>query len=125
MRRMRMRNCCSSLVALIALFILLSTLGGSQQASRVSHVLVGTISDQMNVPIAKAHVWVHRVDGEASFSASTDSEGRFSLNLPDGYYDVMFSAAGFAPFCKVFWTETDGGKKLKIRLRPDEEHLQQ
>ena len=121
---MRMRGLCSSILPVIAV-IFLSAAARPQQASPATHILAGTIADQMNVPIAKAHVWVHKSDGETSFSTTTDSQGRFSLNLTDGYYDVMFSAPGFAPSCKVFWSESDGGKTLKIRLRPDEEHLQQ
>ncbi len=120
---MRMRNRWFPLVPLIALLIF-TPLVRSQHQSPTTHILAGTITDQMNVPIANAHVWVHKANGEASFSTTTDSQGRFSLDLQDGYYDVMFSASGFAPFCKVFWTESDSGKKLKIRLRPAEEHLQ-
>jgi len=78
----------------------------------------------MKAPIAKARIWVHEAEGEASFSTITDVHGRFSLKLPDGHYNVMFTASGFTPNCKAYFTDMDIEDDLTIQLRPDDKHLE-
>lgn len=95
-----------------------------QLDSRATRTFAGTVADPMKAPIAKTRIWVHEADGERTFSTITDAEGRFSVKLPDGHYAVLFTASGFAPYCKVYWTEMDLEKNLEIQLRPDVEHLE-
>jgi dipeptidyl aminopeptidase/acylaminoacyl peptidase len=52
------------------------------------------------------------LSGKASFTLQPDRAGRFSIYLPEGYYDVLFSASGFAPFCKKIWIRYEKPVKL-------------
>lgn len=80
----------------------------------------GVILDKAEgAPIARAHIWVHEDAGKESFAAVPDHVGHFLIHLPDGYYDVLFSASGFAPFCKKVWVQKGKVITLEVHLEPD------
>jgi hypothetical protein len=73
--------------------------------------LSGTIRDSEGAVIAKAHIVVHWDESGANYlgdnlgvkediTMSTDSNGKFSLEIPPGFYDVFVAATGFAPYCE-------------------------
>jgi len=84
----------------------------------------GVVVDKTGAPIARAHVWIHEQSAKASFAAKVDQAGAFVISLPDGDYDVMFSAPGFAPFCRTVWVESDKKIKLEVHLGPNIENSQ-
>jgi hypothetical protein len=85
----------------------------------------GVVVDKAEgVPIPYAHVWIHEYTDKAGFIAQPDRAGRFSIQVPEGYYDVMVGAPGFAPFCKCIWVQPGRPITLKVVLKPDEENLQ-
>ena len=89
--------------------------------------LSGTIVDKTDAVIPRAYVAVHwdsvGLDGVKSNlgtpdvkTATTDSMGHFSLELPPGVYDVFVSAAGFAPHCEKVTLTTKGNLRYEARL---------
>ena len=71
----------------------------------------GTLRDPSGAAIANAHVIVHWDPSGSNYlkdnlgiaqdiNATTDSQGRFTVNLPPGFYDVFVSAMAFAPHCE-------------------------
>jgi hypothetical protein len=99
---------------------LLAFVAAAQSENPSSQTFTGVITDKgEGVPISKAHVWIHEDNGGRVFSAIPDGTGHFSLHLPDGYYDVLFSASGFAPFCKKIWVHDGKVVTVEVRLGPD------
>jgi hypothetical protein len=85
----------------------------------------GVVVDKAEgVPISYAHVWIHEQSGKSVFTTQPDRTGNFSVPLPDGYYDVLVGAPGFAPFCKKIWIKSGSPIKLKVSLGPDEDNAQ-
>jgi hypothetical protein len=84
------------------------------QDRATSPTFLGTVLDKTDASgIPRAHIWIHEDSGRASFSLQPGRSGNFSINLPDGYYDVLFSASGYAPFCKKIWIRS--GKLVKVQ----------
>ena len=84
--------------------ILCSTLAGSQ----ISPVISGTVRDSAGAPIADADVAIHWNSGlpkgpdgpKAKDSiVKTDSLGKYSIVVAEGYYDVCVHARFFSPSC--------------------------
>jgi hypothetical protein len=89
-----------------------------------SQNFTGVITYIDGLPIHRAHVWIHEDKGRGNFSAIPDGAGHFSLHLPDGYYDVLFSAPGFAPFCKKIWVHDGKVITLEVHLGPEVDNAQ-
>ena len=49
--------------------------------------------------------------------ATTDSDGRFSVKLPEGIYDVFVTAAGFSPHCDKILLKNNEEKKYEVKLK--------
>ena len=84
----------------------------------------GSVADIMKVPIAEAFIWIHEESGRTSYTVRTNSKGVFDTHLPEGYYDVLISSPGFAPFCKAVWVQPGKPIKIAVNLKPDKENLQ-
>jgi protocatechuate 3,4-dioxygenase beta subunit len=54
----------------------------------------GTVRDEQGAPVAGASVTASSPKGEVS--ATTDANGRYTLHLPDGRWDISIRAAGIA-----------------------------
>lgn len=79
----------------------------------------GTVRDSEGAVIAKARIVVHwdpagsnylgsNVGIKEDITVSTDSGGKFSLELPPGFYDVFVTATAFTPYCE----------KIRVKDRP-------
>ncbi len=79
-------------------------------ASRAT-TLSGTVRDSEGAVITKAHVVIHwdpagavhlgdNVGIKEDITVSTDSDGKFSLDLPPGFYDAFVTAPAFTPHCE-------------------------
>jgi hypothetical protein len=97
----------------------------SREVGPATVTLSGIVVDLAEgVPIPYAHIWIHEQTGKVSFATQPDSTGQFTIQLPEGYYDVLVGAPGFAPFCKKIWIKSGSPIKLKVSLEPDFEHSQ-
>ena len=105
----------------VALLLLMSAV--TTQAATLS----GTVRDSEGAVISKAHVVVHW-DGAGSnylgdnvgikedITVSTDPNGKFSLELPPGFYDVFVAAAAFVPHCEKIRLKEKQTKNLEVKL---------
>ena len=50
-------------------------------------------------------------------TATTDSYGRFSVELGEGIYDVFVTAAGFFPHCDKIQVKSNEQKKYQVKLK--------
>jgi len=87
-----------------------SAMAAAQGAQRLS----GVVLDPVGRPLAAARVDLRSTSGRRT-SATTDSDGRFSVALIWGEYTVRAQAKGFAPIEHSFmWTPTS--QSLVLRL---------
>lgn len=96
----------------------------STKAATVS----GTVRDAMGAAISDAHVMVHwdpsgsnypkDINGDArqDISVTTGKDGRFSVELKPGFYDVFVAAMAFSPHCEKVLLK---GKELKVSVTLD------
>jgi hypothetical protein len=105
-------------MAIVSICLFSSHLLAKDGAGSPNFIAV-VLDDTENLPIRRAHIWIHEDTGKASFTAQPDSSGQFAAQLPNGYYDVLFSGPGYAPFCKKIWVEPGKITKLKIHLAVD------
>jgi len=108
---------------LLLLFWIASNVAFAQDNSKTGS-FEGVVVDAMGVPIPRTIVWIHEETGKASFSARADQDGHFAIQLPEGYYHVLFSSPGFAAFCKAIWVRPGKQIELKVKLKPDLENSQ-
>jgi len=89
--------------------------------------LSGTVVDSEGAAIPKAYVVIRwdpvGLDGvkdnlgtNDNKTATTDSTGHFSLELPAGVYDIFVSAAGFSPHCEKITVKVKEGLRYEARL---------
>ncbi len=89
--------------------------------------LSGTVRDSQGAVIAKAHVVVHwdssgsnylkdNIGIKQDITATTDSNGEFSLDLPPGFYDVFISATAFSPQCEKLRLKDSEVKRYQVKL---------
>ena len=99
---------------------------GSAQVESPKGSIKGSIVDQGEAaPIPQARVWIHEQSGRFSFEARPDASGKFTIDVPAGYYFLFVGAAGFAPICKSVWVKPDKPIVLRLKMGPDTENLQQ
>jgi hypothetical protein len=95
------------------------------QSKPTEATLSGVVVDEAeSAPIPAAHIWVHGSSGGTSFEARPDRAGKFSIQLPNGYYFVLVGAPGFAPKCKSIWVHDKESIVFSPRLSPDPETQQ-
>jgi hypothetical protein len=75
------------------------------------------------LPIGNATLWVHEQSADKMTAVSTSKNGRFSIELPSGYYDVIIVAPGFVPFCKKIWAHGPP-ITLNVKLEYDKDDAQ-
>jgi hypothetical protein len=79
-------------------------------------ILKGRIVDNYeHAPISRAYVLVHSYT-DNDVRASVDMDGKFSVALPAGYYDVFISAPGFDPACRHFEIESKKTSEYNVAL---------
>ena len=96
----------------------------------VGHVLSGTVTDSEGAAISRAHVIVHRdssdpgqilngVGIKRDITTSTDESGKFSMELPSGFYDVFVTATAFTPHAEKIRMKGKA-KAYRIKLKISE-----
>lgn len=93
--------------------------------------LTGTVVDEMGAPISGALILIHwdpagRSVGlksnegiKSDLRITTDGMGRFSLDMPQGFYDLFVSSMAFSPSCVKVRLLTGKSTKQQFKLRPD------
>jgi len=100
-------------------------------ASTTAATLSGTVRDSEGAVISNAHVIVHWDPSGSNYlkdnlgikqdiATTTDSSGRFSVELPPGFYDVLVTAMAFTPHCdKVRLKDKEAGSyELRLKISP-------
>ena len=90
--------------------------------------LSGTVLDSEGAVVPNAHVIVHWDSGGSNYlkdnhgttqdiTATSDSNGHFSLELPPDFYDVFVTAAAFSPHCEKIRLKGTEVKSYEIKLK--------
>lgn len=67
-------------------------------AQNTNGTILGTVADSTNAMIENATITATNTGTQARTSATSSSDGSFSLQVPPGSYDVMVEASGFQTF---------------------------
>ena len=108
---------------LLCLIFCCSAMATAQMTAIVS----GVVRDAMAAPIANADVAVHwntavpdgpRAPKARDVMVKTDKDGRYTVDVVPGFYDVCVHAGAFAPQCTT--VKADGTKNAAYspRLKP-------
>ena len=113
-------------IACSLLFLFTSPLFASPKS-----VIAGRVVDSEGAVIANARVLVHwdssgstvgltdNIGLKNDVSAITDANGRYSVRLPAGFYDVFVSAMAFTPTAAKVRVKRDQPTTFDTSLRPD------
>ena len=110
---------------LLTIFVLMSLF--SAKSTVASTNLNGMVVDSEGAGIAKAQIVV-RPDASGRRIANkgenimleSDKQGRFSTQLPPGFYDLCVMADAFSPFCqKLFVNKAALTPKIELKADPD------
>jgi hypothetical protein len=111
----------ASIFALVAAFVV------APPASAQTR-LTGVVRDSEGAVISGARILIHwdssgstvglttNVGIKQDVVLTTDAEGRFSTELPPGFYDVFASAMAFSPDCKKIRTKNGETAIYNVRL---------
>lgn len=99
-------------LAFVATLLLVSTMAWSQ------NTLQGTITDESGDVLVGASVGALNTGK----STSTDAQGKYTLSLPNGTYEVRVAYTGFKPTTRSV-TLSGSGATLDIRMEADENML--
>jgi carboxypeptidase family protein len=87
----------------------------AQRVSPTTGVLRGQVVDSSeHARISRAFVLLH-TSGSVDRTVKVDDQGRFSIELPAGVYDVFVSSRGFDPACRKI--EVQFGKTLVYNVQ--------
>ena len=82
-------------------------------------MLYGIVTDPNDVPYENALIEVKGEDFCTLFSAATDANGRYSLDLPDGVYPFVTAVKDYAVTCLECWVHdlpVSGDTRLDLRF---------
>lgn len=68
-------------------------------------MLYGIVTDQNGLPYASAAVEVKGEDFHTIFSALTDADGHYEIDLPDGNYPFIIAVKDYAETCLEYWAQ--------------------
>ena len=81
--------------------------------------LKGRVASTTGGPLRNAYILVHKVLGDSAkdLRARTEQDGKYSIELPIGIYDVFISAPGYEPVCRKVEIESDGMMIFDVALK--------
>jgi hypothetical protein len=93
--------------------------------------LSGTVVDSEGAVISNAHIIVHWDSSGSNYlkdnlgikqdsTVTSDSKGKFAMELPPGFYDVFVAATAFSPYCEKVRLKANEAKTYRIRLKISE-----
>ena len=92
--------------------------------------LSGIVTDSEGAAISKAHIIVHWDSSGSTYlpnnlglkqdlTMTTDENGQFSADVPEGFYDLFVAAGAFSPHCeKIRLTGKSKSFKIKLPVSP-------
>ena len=89
------------------------------KTGKKNNKLTGQVLDDSRMPVIGANVFVK----ELSVGATTDSNGKFSLEIDNGNYTVLISYVGFKNAAKQ--VTVSGDTKIDFNMEPDSQQLDQ
>jgi Carboxypeptidase regulatory-like domain len=109
-------------------FLRLSLLLLFAASSSRAGTLSGTVRDSEGAVLTNAHITVHWDPSGSQYlkgnhgikqdlTVETDSNGRFSLDLPPGFYDVFVSSSAFSPQCAKIRIKDEVTKTYEFKLK--------
>jgi hypothetical protein len=99
--------------------------GALAQAIPATETLSGRVVIKDNgKPARGTQIWIYEAKGKRNYSVQQDSDGAFSILLPDGYYFVFVANLGLLPYAKEIWLEHGKPITLRVSLEPDFEIMQ-
>jgi hypothetical protein len=105
-------------MALMQSITLASLLALGGMACAQTGELLGRVVDKTeHAPIRRAFVLIYDEGTLRVQTKKVDEQGRFSVSLPDGDYDVLIGAPGFAPACKR--VVVISGKRVRFDAKLD------
>lgn len=105
---MKTRSVVSSALA-IAASLLWASVGVAQQGT-----ITGTVERSTGEPVSGARVTIEGTD----LGTVVDQEGRFSLSVPPGRYQVRANALGFAQATRTVTVEAGGSVGVRLVMSP-------
>jgi len=99
--------------------------GASAQVSPATEMLSGRVVIEADgKPARGTQIWIHEAKGRGNYTVQQDSNGAFSISLPEGYYFVFVANLGLIPYAKEIWLERGKPIRLKVKLEPDFDIMQ-
>jgi hypothetical protein len=102
-------------LVVLAAFVALYLPGASEAQEPPLGRINGHVIDPMGAAVPDAKVFIHKSspsDDNVRLVAHTDSTGYFTISLPEGGYDVLVTAPGFA--AAVNTLSVIGGRSAKV-----------
>ena len=111
-------RCLSTLAA--ATFCLSSALAvASAQVEPVTETLSGRVVIDNGQPDNHTRIRIFEAKSGKSYPVQQDSNGRFKIVLPEGYYFVFIADFEFVPYAKEIWLRHGRPINLTVKLEPD------
>jgi len=98
-------------------------------SSQQKSLLNGEITDELGAAVSRARVIVHwdssgsqaglksNVGISEDLILQTDEAGKFSTELPTGFYDLFVSSAAFTPACQKIRLKQQAALSVKFKLK--------
>jgi len=98
-------------------------------SSQQKSLLNGEITDELGAAVSQSRVIVHwdSSGSQAGLKSSvgisedlillTDEAGKFSTELPSGFYDLFVSSAAFSPACQKIRLKQESPLSVKFKLK--------
>ena len=92
-------------------------------------LLKGEITDELGAAVSQSRVIVHwdssgsqaglksNVGISEDLILQTDEAGKFSTELPSGFYDLFVSSAAFSPACQKIRLKQESPLSVKFKLK--------
>ena len=109
----------------LAAAVLWVTFVCTANAQSAQSKISGTIVDVAHAPIPRSQAFLHKRSDLVVLPLSVNDKGHFETTLPDGYYDLFVSSAGFRPYAKSIKVVAGRSTLIVVTLLPDTEHLEQ
>jgi hypothetical protein len=109
----------------IALCLSFFSNGAFAQITPANETLSGRVVINKNgKPARGTQIWIYAAKGKRNYSVQQDSNGAFSISLPEGYYFVFVANLGLLPYAKEVWLQHGKPIRLEVSLEPDFEIMQ-
>jgi hypothetical protein len=106
-------------VALLAAQLSCFSALASAQVDPAAETLSGRVVIDNEKPDRNTRIWIFEAKSGKGYTVQQDSDGKFKISLPEGYYFVFIANFGFVPYAKEIWLQQGKPIKLVVKLDPD------